>query len=78
MRGILVYNALRQVITRRSNEAGITGVELHDSLKCLNQGMDLLTLSRILGPKDTALLARYAKQRTDDLQVKYKAIWENR
>jgi integrase/recombinase XerD len=80
----LTFSALRQMIQRRAKDAGIGKVKVHAfrrhfTLNALNNGMDLLSLSRILGHKDTNLLAIYAKQSPDNLQAKFlEAFSKNR
>lgn len=75
----LVYSALRQIVRRLCTEAGIKGIGLHDfrrgfTLQCLRNGMDLLTISRLLGHTNLTLLARYAKQTSFDLKDKYISV----
>lgn len=75
----LVYSALRQIVRRLCTKAGIKDIGLHNfrrgfTLECLRNGMDLLTISRLLGHTNLTLLARYAKQTTVDLKDKYISV----
>ena len=68
----LSYGGLRQVIERLASRAGIERPSIHAfrrtfAISFLRNGGDLLTLSRLLGHSGLSLLARYAKQNTDDL-----------
>lgn len=75
----LVYSALRQIVRRLCEQAEIKDVSLHDfrrgfTIESLRNGVDTLTLSRLLGHTNLNLLLRYAKQNTDDLQRSYKSV----
>lgn len=75
----LIYSSLRQVIRRLCEQAEIKDVSLHDfrrafTLESIRNGVDLLTLSRLLGHTSLNLLLRYAKQTTADLSNKYKSV----
>ena len=74
----LAYWGLREIIRRRSKAAGIDTPGLHDfrrafTLSQLQAGVDLVTISRLLGHADVTLVARYAKQKPSDLAEKYKS-----
>jgi site-specific recombinase XerD len=73
------YVALRQIIRRLCEQANIKGISLHDfrrgfTLVCLNKGMAETTIARLLGHASTALIPRYAKQTTVDLQNAYQSV----
>ena len=75
----IAYTTLREVIRRLSAKAGIPTPSIHDfrrafCLECLRKGIDLLTISRLMGHTSLQLLSRYAKQTTGDLSNKYKSI----
>jgi len=64
---------LRQIILRRSKRAGVPVPALHSfrrafALAMNRAGVDLLTISRLLGHSDLSLLERYIKQTSEDLR----------
>ncbi len=68
------YWGLRQVIRRRSQAAGIKEPGLHDfrryfALNMLRNGIDLVTLSRLMGHSGIGILQRYLAQVDSDLQI---------
>lgn len=70
----LTYWGLRQVVRRLAERAGVKAPALHGirrafALGMLRAGVDLLTLSRLMGHSGLSLLARYAKQSTADLRA---------
>jgi site-specific recombinase XerD len=70
----LTYWGLRQVVRRLAERAGLPAPALHGirrafALGMLRAGVDLLTLSRLMGHSGLSLLARYAKQSTGDLRA---------
>jgi integrase len=74
----LIYSGLRKIILRRAELAGIDPPDLHGfrrafTLAQLQAGVDVLSISRMLGHTTTVLVARYAKQTTADLAAKYKS-----
>jgi len=74
----LTYGGLRKVILRRAELAGIDTPTLHDfrrafTLAQLQAGVDVLSISRLLGHTTTILVARYAKQTAQELHEKYKS-----
>jgi integrase/recombinase XerC len=74
----LTYSGLRKVIIRRAERAGIDPPTLHDfrrafTLAQLQAGVDVLSISRMLGHTTTVLVARYAKQTSQELHEKYKS-----
>jgi integrase/recombinase XerC/integrase/recombinase XerD len=63
---------LRQMIRRRSQIAGIKDPALHSfrrtfAIQCLRNGMDLVTLARLMGHANVSILQRYLKLVEDDL-----------
>jgi integrase/recombinase XerD len=75
--GRLTYTGLRLMLNRRSKQAGIKPAHAHGfrrafCLAMLRQGVDLVSLSRLMGHADISLLARYAKQTNADLQAVHK------
>lgn len=72
--GRLTYWGLRQVVRRLADRAGVRAPSLHAirrafALGMLRAGVDLLTLSRLMGHSGLRLLATYAKQSTNDLRA---------
>ena len=70
----LTYWGLREVIRRLARDAGVPAPTLHSirrafALGMLRAGVDLLTLSRLMGHSGLSLLARYAKQSIGDLRA---------
>jgi len=70
----LTYWGLRQVVRRLAERASLPTPSLHGirrafALGMLRAGVDLLTLSRLMGHSGLSLLARYAKQSTADLRA---------
>lgn len=75
----LVYGALRQIVRRLGEKAGLQGIGLHDfrrafCLNCLNNGVPEITIARLMGHTTTQLIGRYAKQTTLDLQNSYRSV----
>lgn len=70
----LTFWGLRQIIRRRANTAGIAEPGLHDfrryfALNMLRNGVDLVTLARLMGHCGISILQRYLAQVDTDLQV---------
>jgi integrase/recombinase XerD len=70
----LTFWGLRQIIRRRANAAGIAEPGLHDfrryfALNMLRNGVDLITLARLMGHSGITILQRYLAQVDTDLQV---------
>ena len=73
------YTTLREIFRRLSLRANIPTPSPHDfrrafCLECLRKGIDLLTISRLMGHTSLQLLSRYAKQTSVDLMDKYKSV----
>lgn len=72
--GRLTYQGLRNVLMRISKRAGVKTPMPHSirrafAIGMLRAGIDLLTLSRLMGHSGLHLLAKYAKQNTADLKA---------
>lgn len=69
----LAFQGLRMMVQRRANDAGLPKPPgLHDfrrafARQCLKNGMDLITVSRLLGHSNVAVTQRYIYQ--DDLDL---------
>jgi integrase/recombinase XerD len=68
------YESVRMMFVRRARLAGVPEPSPHDfrrafALQSLRAGMDLLTLSRLLGHADLQMVRRYVAQTDDDLQA---------
>jgi len=71
-RGRLTYAGLREIVRRLATKAGIPEPGLHSfrrafALACLRNGVDLVSLQRLMGHTDLTVLRRYLAQNTDDL-----------
>lgn len=71
--GRLTYFGLVSMLRRRASAAGIGASLPHSfrrafALACLRQGMDVVSLQRLLGHADLSVIMRYVKQTKDDLQ----------
>lgn len=69
----LTYWGLNEVISRRSDLAGIEKPELHSfrrayALAMLRAGVDVYSLSKLMGHADLQVLTRYLKQTNEDLK----------
>lgn len=69
----LSYSGLRNMIEKRSKEAGIETPSIHSfrrafAIGCLRNGIDIFSLAGILGHSDLQVLRRYLKQNVDDLK----------
>ena len=74
--GRLTYDGLRAVITSHAKKAKITSPSLHDFRRafCLAQlqaGVPETTISRLMGHTTTQLIARYARQTSNDIREHY-------
>lgn len=70
----LTYSGLRQILRRAANRAGVEEPGAHDfrrafCLALLRQGVDLVSISRLMGHQDINLIRRYANQNTEDLKI---------
>ena len=69
----LTYSGLRQILRRRAERAGLPAPGLHSlrrafALACLRNGVDLISLQRLLGHSDLSVIRRYLAQTEADLQ----------
>jgi integrase/recombinase XerC len=76
--GRLGYDGLRGILTRHAELARIPVPSLHDfrrafTLAQLQAGVDVLSISCMLGHTTILLVARYAKQTSQELHEKYKS-----
>lgn len=72
----LKASGLRQVVLRRAKRAGVPAPTLHSfrrafAVAMMRAGVDLLTISRLLGHSDLSLLDRYIKQGNEDLRERH-------
>ncbi len=63
----LTYNGLRELLRRRARAAGVDEPSPHDfrrgfALAMLRAGVDVLSISRLMGHTSLAVLQRYIKQ----------------
>jgi len=70
------YPGLRQVLERRSIDAGVPVQSPHDfrrgfALECLRNGMDIYTLQRLMGHADLTTLLRYLRMTELDVASAY-------
>jgi integrase/recombinase XerD len=71
--GQLTYSGLRQIVRRRAIRAGVKEPPLHSfrrafALACLRNGVDLISLQRLMGHADLSVLRRYLAQVESDLR----------
>jgi site-specific recombinase XerD len=69
----LAYGGLRALLERHANLAGIDAPSAHDfrrafAITMLGQGIDLVTLARLMGHTSLKVLHRYLNQLPEDLQ----------
>ncbi len=74
----LCYWGLREVLRRRSEQAGIEVPSLHSFRRafCLHElqsGTPEIAIARLKGHSTTALIGRYSRQRKDDLKALYSS-----
>jgi len=68
--------SLRQMLIRRSKEAGIPEPGAHDfrracALSLLRNGADVVSVSKILGHSNISVTMRYLAQNVDDLTISH-------
>jgi integrase/recombinase XerD len=73
----LGYGGLRAILQKRARLAGIQAPTAHDfrrafALECLRNGMDLITLARLMGHTNLKVLQRYLRQLPEDLQEAHR------
>jgi len=74
----LTYSGLRQIMRKRAKRAGIAAPSLHSfrrafAINSLRNGIDIISLQRILGHSDLSVIQRYLAQTTDDLAKAHSA-----
>lgn len=75
----LTYNSLREILRRLCRLADIKDISLHDfrrgfSLSMLNNGIEPVTISRLLGHSNLNQILTYTRQKATDIQSKYKSV----
>jgi len=70
-------HSLQGIVNRRADQAGVKRTGLHDFRRCfaitmLRNGVDLLTVSRLLGHTTLEVTKRYLYQITDDLAAAHR------
>lgn len=73
----LTKSGIRQIIARRAKQAGVPEPGLHEFRRafCLNSlrnGMDVITLQRLMGHSTLAIINRYLKLLSDDLRIAHE------
>jgi integrase/recombinase XerD len=73
----LKYQGLRKMVLRRAQLAGIPTPSLHSfrrafALACLRNGVDLISLQRLMGHADLTVLHRYLAQVEGDLKAAHE------
>lgn len=69
----LTHSGLRQILRRRSERCGIPEPQIHDfrrtfAIQSLRNGIDIITLMRLMGHSSTTVLQRYLRLVQSDLQ----------
>jgi len=69
----LTHSGLRQIFRRRAERIGIPEPQIHDfrrtfAIQSLRNGIDLITLMRLMGHTSTTVLQRYLRLVESDLQ----------
>lgn len=70
----LTKSGIRQIVARRAQQAGVPEPGLHEfrrafAINSLRNGMDVITLQRLLGHSTLAVINRYLKLLDDDLRT---------
>lgn len=70
-------DATRQILRRRAEHRGLPAPGLHSlrrafALTCLRNGVDLISLQRLLSHPDLSVLRRYLAQTEADLQEAHR------
>lgn len=77
LKGRLTYWGLKDIIRRRSNEAGVEKPKVHDfrrafALNMLRAGVDVYSLQLLMGHEDLQILRRYLKQNEQDTEQAHR------
>ena len=78
----LCYFTLRGIVRRLAERVGVTPPGLHSfrrsyCLESLRNGVDTVSLSRLMGHSSLQMLSRYLKQSKLDLQTAYKSVLDS-
>jgi integrase/recombinase XerD len=70
----LTQHGLRQILRRRAKDAGVEEFGPHSFRRAFArnawlQGMDIISIQRLLGHSNLAVINRYIKSYNDDLRV---------
>jgi len=73
----LTYWGLRSMLRRRSEKAGVETPQLHAfrrafAISMLRKGVDVFTLSKLMGHESIDVLKYYLKQSTEDVELAHK------
>lgn len=73
----LTKSGIRQIIMRRARQAGLPEPGMHEfrrafAINSLRNGMDVITLQRLLGHSTLAIINRYLKLLSDDLKASHE------
>jgi site-specific recombinase XerD len=73
----LSYDGLREILTRRAQEAGVEAPSCHDfrrafALAMLRNGTDIFTLAKLMGHEGITVLQRYLKQTNLDTEEAHR------
>lgn len=77
LKGRLTYWGLKDIIRRRSNQAGVEKPKVHDfrrafALNMLRAGVDVYSLQILMGHADLQVLRRYLKQNEQDTEQAHR------
>ena len=81
--GRLKYSGLRQIMRRLAEQAGLSKPpQIHDfrrgyAIESLRNGVDLVSLSRLMGHTSLQILTRYLKQNPKDLGDSYCSVFDS-
>jgi site-specific recombinase XerD len=73
----LHYRGLKMVMRRRAEKAGVPTPSIHAyrrffALSCLNSGMNIFSLQKLMGHSDLSVLNRYLKQTDADIRLAFE------
>lgn len=73
----LTKSGIRQIVARRAKAAGVPEPGLHEfrrafAINSLRNGMDVITLQRLMGHSTLAIINRYLKLLSDDLRAAHE------
>jgi integrase/recombinase XerD len=72
----LSYRGLKMIMRRRAEKANCKVPEIHAfrrffAKSCLNNGMDIFSLQKLMGHSDISILRRYLKQTNGDIKLAF-------